>query len=76
MFLCHESKDYIKWIFNEVIGEKRQAMRAEPMSARKLFGVNCYVDLLTKYPQYSEMIEAICTPQHWEEVKMLLPKQK
>ena len=72
MLLCHNSKDYIKWVFNEMVGELRQAMRATEGSERNRFGVNCYVDLLSSYPEYSGLVQMMSLPKHWNQVSQLL----
>ena len=66
--LCQLANDWIKWNFNEIVGELQQCLKARRYTAKNNFAIHVVRDLVVKYPQYKNMMMSFVTSWQWKEI--------
>ena len=67
--ICLKSKDWIKWNFNEYVGQVQQCLRSGKGTSGEKFAMEVFTDLLSEYPCYNTLVMTLVTELQWNGIQ-------
>lgn len=66
--LCKLVDDWIRWNFNEFVGQLEQCLQAKKDSSQHMFAIAVLGELVMDYPQYKRHVMSLVKKGQWTEI--------
>jgi len=63
--LCQVIDDWVRWNFNEFLGELEQCLQSREGSRKSRFAIAVLRDLVQEYPQYTSIVMSLVKERQW-----------